>query len=104
MSPTGSASSMWRSAQTSTVQSSRSATRLDFRDFWTRWLTPDSAPMSSRRSPGKTGAVCSRRGGVDSAEKYAAPERRVSFEQDIRPLFRPQDVEEMSWAFDLSSY
>jgi hypothetical protein len=28
----------------------------------------------------------------------------VSFERDIRPLFRPQDVEEMSWAFDLSSY
>jgi hypothetical protein len=28
----------------------------------------------------------------------------VSFEADIRPLFRPEDVEEMSWAFDLSSY
>jgi hypothetical protein len=28
----------------------------------------------------------------------------VSFERDIRPLFRPQDVDEMSWAFDLSSY
>jgi hypothetical protein len=28
----------------------------------------------------------------------------VSFETDIRPLFRPQDIEEMSWAFDLSSY
>ena len=28
----------------------------------------------------------------------------MSFEQDIRPLFRPQDVAEMSWAFDLSSY
>jgi hypothetical protein len=28
----------------------------------------------------------------------------ASFEADIRPLFRPQDVEEMSWAFDLSSY
>jgi hypothetical protein len=28
----------------------------------------------------------------------------VSFERDIRPLFRPEDVEEMSWAFDLSSY
>jgi hypothetical protein len=27
-----------------------------------------------------------------------------SFEADIRPLFRPEDVEEMSWAFDLSSY
>lgn len=28
----------------------------------------------------------------------------MSFERDIRPLFRPQDIEEMSWAFDLSSY
>jgi hypothetical protein len=28
----------------------------------------------------------------------------VSFETDIRPLFRPQDAESMSWAFDLRSY
>jgi len=28
----------------------------------------------------------------------------VSFERDILPIFRPQDVEEMSWAFDLSSH
>ena len=28
----------------------------------------------------------------------------MSFEQDIKPLFRQQDVDEMSWAFDLSSY
>jgi hypothetical protein len=28
----------------------------------------------------------------------------VGFERDILPLFRPQDIEEMSWAFDLSSY
>jgi hypothetical protein len=27
-----------------------------------------------------------------------------SFEQDIRPLFRPGDLEAMSWAFDLSSH
>jgi len=27
-----------------------------------------------------------------------------SFERDILPLFRPDDVESMSWAFDLSSY
>ena len=27
-----------------------------------------------------------------------------TFEQDIRPLFRPMDVEEMSFAFDLASY
>jgi hypothetical protein len=27
----------------------------------------------------------------------------VSFERDILPLFRPRDIEEMSWAFDLSS-
>jgi hypothetical protein len=26
------------------------------------------------------------------------------FERDIRPLFRPEDVDEMSFAFDLSSY
>ena len=30
--------------------------------------------------------------------------RLVTFEADIRPLFRAEDVEEMSWAFDLSSY
>ena len=28
----------------------------------------------------------------------------MSFERDILPLFRAQDVEEMSWAFDLSAY
>jgi hypothetical protein len=33
-------------------------------------------------------------------EEQQAP----GFEQDIRPLFRPMDVEEMSFAFDLSSY
>ena len=28
----------------------------------------------------------------------------TSFESDIRPLFRPDDAEAMSWAFDLTSY
>jgi hypothetical protein len=28
----------------------------------------------------------------------------VSFATDIRPLFRPEDVESMSWAFNLTSY
>ena len=28
----------------------------------------------------------------------------MGFEEDIRPLFRPADVEAMSFAFDLSSY
>jgi hypothetical protein len=28
----------------------------------------------------------------------------LGFERDIRPLFRPRDVESMSWAFDLESY
>lgn len=28
----------------------------------------------------------------------------TSFEKDIRPLFRDEDVESMSFAFDLSSY
>lgn len=28
----------------------------------------------------------------------------VSFEQDIKPLFRPEDQESMAWAFDLWSY
>ena len=28
----------------------------------------------------------------------------VSFARDIRPLFRPEDVEAMSYAFDLSRY
>jgi hypothetical protein len=28
----------------------------------------------------------------------------VSFESDIRPLFRPEDADSMSWAFDLGSY
>ena len=27
-----------------------------------------------------------------------------SFERDIRPLFRADDADAMSWAFDLSSY
>jgi hypothetical protein len=29
---------------------------------------------------------------------------RPGFESDIRPLFRPDDVRAMSFAFDLSSY
>jgi hypothetical protein len=29
---------------------------------------------------------------------------RMSFERDIRPLFRDDDAEAMSWAFDLGSY
>jgi hypothetical protein len=28
----------------------------------------------------------------------------VSFERDIRPLFRDDDIDAMSWAFDLASY
>ena len=28
----------------------------------------------------------------------------LSFEQDIKPLFRPVDHDSMAWAFDLSSY
>ena len=32
-----------------------------------------------------------------------APEA-PGFERDIRPLFRPEDVDAMSFAFDLSSY
>jgi hypothetical protein len=32
------------------------------------------------------------------------PPEAPSFEQDIRPLFREEDVEVMSFAFDLSSY
>ena len=33
-----------------------------------------------------------------------AADERVSFEEDIKPLFRPTDHESMAWAFDLSSY
>ena len=28
----------------------------------------------------------------------------MSFETDIRPLFRAEDADAMSWAFDLASY
>ena len=31
-------------------------------------------------------------------------EQQLSFEQDIRPLFRDRDVRSMSFAFDLASY
>jgi len=31
-------------------------------------------------------------------------DQRVSFEEDIKPLFRPIDHESMAWAFDLASY
>ncbi len=31
-------------------------------------------------------------------------ERAPSFEADIRPLFREEDVESMAYVFDLSSY
>ena len=32
------------------------------------------------------------------------PPEAPSFEQDIRPLFREEDIEVMSFAFDLASY
>lgn len=31
-------------------------------------------------------------------------EEEITFERDIRPLFRERDVRSMSFAFDLSSY
>jgi hypothetical protein len=31
-------------------------------------------------------------------------EQAVTYEQDIRPLFRDRDIKSMSFAFDLSSY
>jgi hypothetical protein len=31
-------------------------------------------------------------------------DERVSFGEDIKPLFRPMDYESMAWAFDLASY
>ena len=34
----------------------------------------------------------------------SANDEVVSFEQHIKPLFRPVDYESMAWAFDLSSY
>jgi hypothetical protein len=34
----------------------------------------------------------------------SAADERVTFKQDIKPLFRPVDLESMAWAFDLSSY
>jgi len=34
----------------------------------------------------------------------SAADESVSFEQDIKPLFRAEDHESMAWSFDLSSY
>jgi hypothetical protein len=34
----------------------------------------------------------------------SAADERVTFKQDIKPLFRPVDHESVAWAFDLSSY
>jgi hypothetical protein len=31
-------------------------------------------------------------------------QKAPSFETDVRPLFRPEDVESMSFAFDLAAY
>jgi hypothetical protein len=50
---------------------------------------------------GKT-ARKSRRPGEVSGVSVA--DEIVRFEQDIKPLFRPEDYESMAWAFDLSSY
>jgi hypothetical protein len=33
-----------------------------------------------------------------------AVEEELSFEHDIKPLFRAEDQESMAWAFDLFSY
>lgn len=32
------------------------------------------------------------------------PAQPVSFAEDIRPLFRNEDLQSMSWSFDLGSY
>jgi hypothetical protein len=47
---------------------------------------------------------------VSTASRDAATDRnehmgdRVTYEQDVRPLFRDRDIQSMSFAFDLSSY
>jgi hypothetical protein len=33
-----------------------------------------------------------------------APERPISFAADIRPLFRPLDIDHMAWFCDLASH
>ena len=40
----------------------------------------------------------------EGVDVVPADDERVSFEEDIKPLFRPVDHESMAWAFDLASY
>src|SRR5262245_34388149 len=53
-----------------------------------------------RAAPSKT---CSR-GVVEGVLGMSVADEIVTFERDIKPLFRPMDYESMAWAFDLSSY
>jgi hypothetical protein len=41
---------------------------------------------------------------VDRRREMDVEHEEPRFERDIRPLFRPEDVDAMSFAFDLSSY
>jgi hypothetical protein len=51
-------------------------------------------------SDGRPGSV----GCVFEEVGVSAAVERVTFERDIKPLFRPVDHESMAWAFDLLSY
>jgi hypothetical protein len=60
--------------------------------------------------PGRASCSCTLRtrallASADPRESLLpAADERLSFEQDIKPLFRPADHESMAWAFDLASY
>lgn len=54
--------------------------------------------------PRVAGLTCPPRLADDRSNLVRAGGLLPSFAQDIRPLFRDKDVEEMQFAFDLSSY
>jgi hypothetical protein len=71
---------------------------------------PDARELWHRRR--SSGNLCLDLEGAGTARECVsegvavvpAADETVSFEEDIKPLFRPMDHESMAWAFDLSSY
>jgi hypothetical protein len=60
-------------------------------------------------SSGNLSSTCRAKGSArdcrsEGVAVVSAADEGVSFEEDIKPLFRPMDHESMAWAFDLASY
>jgi hypothetical protein len=63
-----------------------------------------AAPSSGNLFPDLEGEALARECMSEGVAVVHAADESVSFEEDIKPWFRPMDHESMAWAFDLASY